>query len=444
MASRSLYFLVGVAVIAVLVAASYMAVQDRSGAKPAEGPAPAAAPAATATTMEHGEHMEESTEHTGAAAHTATATETRHESGHMATEAETEAEKETTTATAQAGGGKKLVVYVYEDFMAWGEDPELFDKLVENFTRETGIVVELRRFDGARNMVTQVIAESRAGMETADVVVGVDPVLLVELKSHGLVECYASPLAARELVEALDPEGCATPVDYGLIALVYDPGRLNETEKAMLSDGVTLDELVALAPRIVAEDPTQSSTGLNFLLYTIAVSELEDRDWRDLWRAMRDNGLMVAPSWGDAYDEFFREGSPRAIVVSYGTDPAYSAWYNAREGGEEKPSVAATVLTAGGEKIGWLQVEGAAIIKGAPMEEARRFIDWLLSREVQEEIPTSQWMLPASSDAGLPSFYRYALSVDSVDKLGNTLLPGSRVAGELEKWLRDWLGVMTG
>jgi len=220
-----------------------------------------------------------------------------------------------------------------------------------------------------------------------------------------------------------------------------DPGVLCFSLQLVV---VTLDELVALAPRIVAEDPTQSSTGLNFLLYTIAVSELEGRDWRELWRAMKDNGLMVAPSWGDAYDEFFREGSPRAIVVSYGTDPAYSAWYNARESGEEKPSVAATVLTAGGERIGWLQVEGAAIIKGAPLEEAKRFVDWLLSREVQEEIPTSQWMLPASSGAGLPSFYRYALGLGSVDKLGNTLLPGSRAAGELEKWLRDWLGVMTG
>ncbi|ALL00348.1 Thiamin ABC transporter, substrate-binding component [Pyrodictium delaneyi] len=437
MAQRGVYFLVGVAIIAVLVAASYLVAQEKSGA-----PSPAAGEAtATATATGH------TAGHTVAATHTATATEEEHEAEHSAMETEVEAARETeasTHTTSAAQAGKKLVVYVYEDFMAWGEDPELFDKLVENFTRETGIVVELRRFDGARNMVTQVIAESRAGMETADVVIGVDPVLLVELKKQGLVECYASPLATGKLVEALDPEGCATPVDYGLIALVYDPGRLNETELAMLRDGVTLDELVALAPRIVAEDPTQSSTGLNFLLYTVAVSELENRDWRDLWRAMKENGLMVAASWGDAYDEFFREGSPRAIVVSYGTDPAYSAWYNAREGGEEKPSVEATVLVAGGEKIGWLQVEGAAIIKGAPLEEAKKFVDWLLSREVQEEIPTSQWMLPASSEAGLPSFYRYALGVDSVDKLGNKLLPGSRVAGELEKWLRDWLSVMSG
>lgn len=411
MASRSLYLIAGAVLVAAIIAAAYYAASSRE--------AGTAAKTVTVTT-------------TATVTRTVTRTVATGATGTWATAA----------GTATTKPARELLVYVYEDFMAWGEDPKLFDKLVENFTRETGIKVVLRKFKGARSMVAQVIAEKRVGARTADVVVGVDPLLLSELKARGLVECYASPQAPAQLVRALDPEGCATPVDYGLIALVYDPSRLNETEKAMLRDGVTLDELVKLAPRLVVEDPTQSSTGLNFLLYTIAVSRMEGRDWKQLWKQLKSRGVMVAPSWGDAYDEFYREGSPRAIVVSYGTDPAYSAWYNARKGRGEKPSIEATVLVANGSRVGWVQVEGAAVIKGAPLEEARRFVDWLLSHEVQDRIPTSQWMMPVRGDARLPGFYRYAMGLGSVDTLANTGLRAG--PGELEEWLRDWLLIMSG
>jgi thiamine transport system substrate-binding protein len=373
-----------------------------------------------------------------------------HRAAKTATTAATPAAPITTTAAGTEAVGKpvKLRVYVYKDFMAWGEDPKIFDKLVENFTRETGIEVEIVRIEGARQMVTQVIAEAKKGVRTADVVVGVDPLLLQELKKAGLVECYLSPKVeesrvAMDAADALDPSHCATPIDYGLIALVYDPSRLNETEKRMLADGITLDELVKLAGRIVGEDPTKSSTGLNFLLYTIAASKSEGRDWRQLWKSLLAAGMMVAPSWGQAYDEFYREGSPHAIVVSYGTDPAYSAWYNMKHGKPAKPDINATVLVVGGRRAGWLQVEGAVIIRGANLEAAKKFVDWLLSREVQEAIPTSQWMIPVMN-VKLPDYFKYALTEKDVDTLLNTVLTPGEVYGKLEEWLKEWLSIAGG
>jgi thiamine transport system substrate-binding protein len=355
-----------------------------------------------------------------------------------------------TTVPAAATTAKpvKLKVYVYKDFMAWGEDPKIFDKLVENFTGETGIKVELVRIEGARQMVTQVITEAKRGIRTAYVVIGVDPLLLQELKKAGLVVCYLSPKvkessAALKAADALDPEHCATPIDYGLIALVYDPSRLNATEKKMLADGVTLDELIQLAPRIVGEDPTKSSTGLNFLLYTIAAARVEGIDWHRLWSQLLSKGMMIAATWGQAYDEFYRKGSPHAIVVSYGTDPAYSAWYNMKHGKPAKPDINATILIINGRRAGWLQVEGAAIIRGANVEAARKFVDWLLSREVQEAIPTSQWMLPVMN-VKLPNYFKYALTEKDVDMLLNKVLKPSEVYEKLEEWLKEWLSIAGG
>lgn len=350
---------------------------------------------------------------------------------------------ETVTATPQEKA-HKITVYVYSDFMAWGEDPKLFDKLVKDFERVTGISVEIRKFDDARTMVTTAISEYKKGVKTADVIIGVDSLLIVELKKNNMLECYVSPNADEALVEALDPDRCVTPIDYGLIALVYDPSRLSSEELAMLKDGVSLDELVKLAPRIVTEDPTKSSPGLNFLLYTIALSEKAGRNWEELWSAMKKNNILVLGSWSDAFNEFLRTGSKRAIVVSYGTDPAYSAWENMRHGKPMEPSINATVLTLGGKKYGWVQVEGVAIIKGADVEAAKKFVDWLLSIEVQSLIPENQWMLPARPDVPLPAFYKYALTEKDVDELANTLVPPSKVSENLEKWLAAWLKIMSG
>lgn len=336
-----------------------------------------------------------------------------------------------------------LRVYVYDSFMAWGEDPELFDNLVSSFEEKSGVEVEVIKFDSARAMITTLISEVRAGKETAHVVIGVDAVTLVELSKHGVIECYLAPGVDERLVESLDPSRCITPIDYGLIALVYDPSRLDKDTIEMLSDGVTLEELVEISEITVGEDATISSTGLNFLLYTIAASKREGRAWQDLWRDMVENGFYIAGSWSDAYEEFFKEGSRRAVVVSYGADPAYSAWYSSSKGGEEKPSIKATVLVVGGEKAGWLQIEGVAIIRGAPLREAREFVNWLVSEEVQKHIPSSQWMFPANPRVELPSYYRFALGIDDVEYLLNKEISISDVSKNLEDWLSSWTKIVS-
>ncbi len=346
-------------------------------------------------------------------------------------------------STLKTSRAEVLRVYVYDSFMAWGEDPELFDKLVASFEEKSGINVELVKFDSARAMITTIISEVSAGKETAHVVIGVDSVTLVELSKKGIIECYLAPGVDERLVVSLDPSRCVTPIDYGLIALVYDPSRLDEATLEILDDGVTLDELVELSRIIVGEDATISSTGLNFLLYTIAASKLEGLQWEDLWREMIDNGFYIAGSWSDAYEEFLREDSRRAIVVSYGTDPAYSAWYSLSKGGEEKPSIRATVLVVDSKKTGWLQVEGVAIIRGAPLREAREFVEWLVSEEVQKYLPSSQWMLPANPNVELPSYYKFALRIDDIDYLLNREISISDISENLEDWLSSWTKIVS-
>jgi len=339
----------------------------------------------------------------------------------------------------------KIVVYVYGDFMAWGEDPEAaWDAVFYEFGRQHNIEVEVVTFDDARTALLTAINEYQRGVRTANIVIGVDNLLVHEAKKSGIVECYMSPVAVesvpQEIIDALDPEGCVTPIDYGLIAIVYDPARL-PAEVVEKLQNPTLADLAdpEVASRLIVEDPTKSSPGLAFLFWEIAVSEkLEGGDWTAWWREVRDT-VYVAPSWGDAYD-LFLSGGERAIVVSYGTDAAYSAWYT---GGE--PTVGMALITSGGKTTGWLQVEGAVLVRDQPNSDlAKKFVDWLLSVDVQQLIPSNQWMLPANSEAPLPDYYKYALTLDDVDIVANSLFTPQEIQDNYEEWLAAWARIMAG
>lgn len=343
--------------------------------------------------------------------------------------------------------GKELVIYVYGDFMAWGENPEeVWHKVFDEFGEKYGVKVIVKTFDDARTALVTVIDEYNRGVRTADLVIGVDNILVYEAKKAGILECYYSPLAEEtvpeEISNVLDPEKCVTPIDYGLITLVYDPSKLDNQTLQILRDKPTFEDLANpnIASKLIVEDPTKSSPGLSFLYWEIAVeSKLEGKDWKEWWSSVKDY-VMVAPSWGDAYDEFLREGGTRGIVVSYGTDPAYSAWSS-----NGAPTINASLIYYNGESTAWLQVEGALVVKGQPGTKlAEKFVDWLLSDEIQELIPSNQWMLPANSKVPLPDYYKYALTIDDVDIIANNLLTPDEIRANYESWLLSWTQIMGG
>ncbi|MBQ3981583.1 MAG: extracellular solute-binding protein, partial [Treponema sp.] len=53
-----------------------------------------------------------------------------------------------------------------------------------------------------------------------------------------------------------------------------------------------------------------------------------------------------------------------------------------------------------------MQVEGAGLVKGAKNADgAKRFIEFLISEEAQNVIPTTQWMYPSNKNVKLPACY---------------------------------------
>ena len=303
--------------------------------------------------------------------------------------------------TSTTTGERKVVIYTYESLLKWGDDPNTTIKAVfGGFERKYNCEVEVREFDDARTALLTLLQEKDS--PKADVIIGIDNVLIHEAIESEVLEPFEPSNIGQIydwLISSLDPTYHVIPYDYGLISLVYDSKRISDEDMRSL----TFERLASreYSSKLITEDPTVSSTGINFLLWQIAYYKMKGGDWRQWWKEALNNGLMVAGSWGDAYDIFLDEKQGRPIVVSYGTDGAYSYHFY------QETRYKAALITINGEEWGWLQIEGLGLVRGAPHKElAKKFIERLKNLQ-QTDLKISGKVLLAAAILLRVKSYRF-------------------------------------
>lgn len=291
--------------------------------------------------------------------------------------------------------------------------------LIEQFTGDTGWPVQILQAGDAGELVNRAILT--AGRPQGDVLFGVDEGLLARALDANVFSEYVSPAAPEHHLGSF-----VTPVTYGYVAFNLDRDYPAPADIADLAD----PEFAGLT---VVQDPAASSTGMSFMLLTIA--RFGD-GWLDYWAALRDNGLQVTAGWTDAYyTAFTRYGGDRPYVLSYLSSPAAEVMF-AEEPLTESPT--ANLLCDG---CVWRQTEAAGVLAGSSNEEgARAFIDFLLSPAVQEAIPEAMFVYPVVPGTPLPEEFRLHADVPEAGQLVS-LEPGV-IAAEQATWLNQWTAVV--
>ena len=288
--------------------------------------------------------------------------------------------KEAAPAPAPAG---EVVIYTYDSFISeWGPASEL----ARLFKEKTGIdCTFIDAGDGAQ-IISRVILEKEN--PRADLVIGFDNNRMSLVRSSDAFEAYkpanADAIIPKEL--RLDDGWLATPYDWSFFAMIYD-------SESSVPEPRSLAELAnpAYRKRIILMDPRTSTPGSGFVAWTLAVF---GEACGDFWRALKPNILALAPSWSTGYGLFTAGEAP--LVVSYITSPAYHI-----ENGEGSRFRAARFDN------GYpMQIEGAALVRGAKnADNARLFLDFLISEEAQSVLPLTQWMYPVNARVKLPASY---------------------------------------
>ena len=270
--------------------------------------------------------------------------------------------------------------------------------LLTDFTARTGITVNVVSDGDAGQLVNK--AALTAGNPEGDVLFGVDNTLLSRAVSAGVFDPYLSPRAASVPAALTAVSGGeVTPVDYGDVCVNLDDRWFAAHH---LAAPTTLADLTKPAYKdlMVVENAETSSPGLAFMLATIARYGADG--WQSYWQQLRANGVSVVNGWTEAYDDTFSGGGgkgTRPIVVSYATSPPAEIVYAA----DPKPTKPSTSVMTDGC---FHQIEYAGVLAGTkhPLE-ARAVVDWLLSPQVQADVPLSMFVMPAVSGTPLPKVF---------------------------------------
>jgi len=301
--------------------------------------------------------------------------------------------------------------------------------LIARFEQESGLKLRFLKGGDAGEMLNKAILSKAAPI--ADVIYGFDNTLLSRALQADILQPYRSPELPNLRAELLiDHTFRATPVDYGYVALNYDREYFRGRPLPQRFADLASPEFARL---LVVQNPATSSPGLAFLLATVAA--FGEEGYLEFWEGLRQNGVRVVSGWSEAYyTHFTRAGGDRPLVVSYSTSPAAELYYSEARPKPTEPPTANLFLP----RSSFFQVEYVGILKGTRnLRAAQRFVDWLVSRPAQENIPTQMWVYPARREARLPEVFRFA----QVPPEPARLTP-QQIAGNRERWIREWTQVV--
>jgi len=306
----------------------------------------------------------------------------------------------------------------------------LSDGLLEGFEEQSGLTVEVVQPGDGGTLVNQLVLTKDAPL--GDVVFGIDNSFASRAVDEGVLEPYTSTAAAAADAEqyAVDDAGSLTAVDLGDVCMNVDHAWFDAQG---VPEPRTLEDLTdpAYADLTVVPSPVTSSPGLAFLLATVGA--FGEDGWQQYWAELEANGLAVTEGWEDAYFVDFSGGGgdgSRPIVLSYASSPPYTV----PEGGDE-PTTGALLDTC------FRQVEYAGVLAGAQNPAgARLLIDFLLSDEVQADVPVSMYMYPVSSAVALPE--DWAAFAPLADE--PFTVSAADITEHREQWLQEWSETVLG
>jgi thiamine transport system substrate-binding protein len=327
------------------------------------------------------------------------------------------------------GGDSKTVTLVSHD--SWAASKSV----ISAFEKETGYTVRVLKDGDAGQAVNKAILTK--DNPQGDVFFGVDNTLLSRALDNGLFQPYeAKGLDQVGAQYQLDgDQHRVTPVDYGDICVNYDKKYFADHK---LTPPSSFDDLVKPQYKnlLVTENASTSSPGLGFLLGTAA--KYGPDGWQDYWKKLKANGVKVVDGWEQAYNQEFsgsaggkKAKGDRPLVVSYASSPPAEVIY-----ADPRPRTAPTGVATG---TCFRQIEFAGVLSNARnVQGGRAFIDFLISRRFQEDMPLNMFVYPVVEGAKVPAeFTEYGPAARDPE----TMAP-AKIAANRDAWLKSWTSLV--
>ncbi|MFF4835640.1 thiamine ABC transporter substrate binding subunit [Streptomyces sp. NPDC001315] len=334
------------------------------------------------------------------------------------------------TGSGNGGSGNsKTVTLVSHDSWAVSKS------VLADFEKQSGYKVKVLEDGDAGQAVNKAILTK--DNPQGDVFFGVDNTLLSRALDNGLFQSYEAKGLDQVGTEYQLDQGKhrVTPIDYGDICVNYDKAWFSAHK---LTPPASLDDLTKPAYKnlLVTENASTSSPGLGFLLGTAA--KYGDGGWPGYWKKLKANGVKVVDGWEQAYNEEFsgsaggkKAKGDRPLVVSYASSPPVEVIY-----ADPKPTTAPTGVADG---TCFRQIEFAGLLSNAKNTEGgKALIDFLVSKEFQEDMPLNMFVYPVVEGAKVPAeFTAYGPAAKDPE----TMAPDT-IAANRDQWVKSWTSLV--
>lgn len=269
-----------------------------------------------------------------------------------------------------------LTVYTYDSFASeWGPGPAV----EKAFETQCGCDLNFVALDDGVSILNRLKLEGEHSK--ADIILGLDDSLIEEAKQTGLLAANSTDLSRLSLPGGWNDD-TFVPFDYGYFAFVFNKQSLANPPKSLKELIDSRDEL-----SVIYQDPRTSTPGQGLLLW---VKSVYGDQAASAWQALAKKTVTVTKGWSEAYSMFLNGESD--LVLSYTTSPAYHLI------AEQDDNYAAAAFSEGH----YMQVEVAAKLKSSQQQKlADQFLNFMLTDEFQQIIPTANWMYPVT-DITLP------------------------------------------
>lgn len=314
-----------------------------------------------------------------------------------------EEDSATPDADATAEGDGELVLYS-------GRSEDLIAPLIEQFTEDTGIEVDVRY--GSTGEISALLLEE-GDRTPAQVFLSQDAGALGALTEAGLATTLPAEIADAVPAGFTSTDGTWVGVTGRARVIAYDSEQLAEDEVPDSTDDLTAEEwngTVAFAPG-----------NASFQSFVTGLRVLEGEEAADEWVAgMAENAPILTESNGDSL-ELVNTGAAQLGLINH------YYWYEAAaEVGAE--NMRAQLKFLPGDPGGIVNVTGAAILAGAEGDpDALAFVEYLLSDAGQTYFVETTFEYPLvpgiEAPEGLPaldSLVNPELDLSDLDSLAET------------------------
>jgi len=233
---------------------------------------------------------------------------------------------------------------------------------------------------GTSKVTAKITAELKAGGIRSDVLWTADPSYYLYLKEKGLLEKYVSPESKYVPAAFKDAEGYFVGTRIMAVTIAYNTDLLKKSDLPK-----TWKDLLEkkFKNSVISASPMYSGTSLVWLYAMVKLY-----GW-DFVERLADNGLTIVSSNKTVSQELAKGSYKMAIVLDYMI-----------RGLKAKGSHVDVSYLDKNNVLVWSPI---AIIKGTKhIEEAKRFVDFVISKEGQKILVKMGKLIPVRTDVDMP------------------------------------------